>query len=73
MRFLEDGPDIPGDLLEARDQGSVVFFCGSGVSRAYANLPDFFGLAQDVLDELRAPDDSDAAVVFREKRNLEAG
>jgi hypothetical protein len=70
MRFLENGPDIPGDLLEARDQGSVVFFCGSGVSRAYAELPDFFGLAQDVLVELRVPDDSDAAVVFREAREL---
>jgi hypothetical protein len=70
MRFIENGPDIPGELLEARDQGSVVFFCGSGVSRAHAKLPDFIGLAQDVLADLRVPADSDAAVVFREIRDL---
>ena len=70
MRFLENGPDIPGDLLEARDQGSIAFFCGSGVSRAYAKLPDFFGLAQSVLDELRVPAEADASVVFREAKDL---
>lgn len=26
MRFLEDGPSIPDELLIARDQGNVVFF-----------------------------------------------
>src|SRR5688572_29693341 len=46
MRFAADGPDIPDDLLIARDEGRVVFFCGAGVSRARARLPSFFELAQ---------------------------
>jgi len=56
MRFLKDGPDIPDDLLIARDEGRVVFFCGAGVSRARAGLTDFFGLARRVTDELGVPD-----------------
>lgn len=55
MRFLKDGPSIPNELLVARDEGRVVFFCGAGVSRARAGLLDFFGLAQKVTDELGVP------------------
>ena len=58
MRFLADGPSVPDELLVARDEGRVLFFCGSGVSRAQAKLPDFLGLAERVLDELRALPDS---------------
>ena len=58
MRFFADGPPLPDDLLTARDEGRTLFFCGAGVSRANANLPDFFGLARAVLTTLRAlPDD----------------
>src|SRR5215472_7034479 len=32
MRFLATGPNFPDDLLEARDAGNVVFFCGAGLS-----------------------------------------
>ncbi len=53
MRFFEDGPDIPDSLIAAREQGEVVFFCGAGVS-APAGLPDFNGLADDLLDQLTA-------------------
>ena len=42
MRFLADGPDIPGDLLYARDSGEVLVFCGAGVSRAEAGGPSFW-------------------------------
>jgi hypothetical protein len=52
MRFLADGPTLPDDLLTARDQGQVIFFCGAGVSRAKANLPDFYGLADLVVEDL---------------------
>ncbi|MUK69692.1 SIR2 family NAD-dependent protein deacylase [Aliivibrio fischeri] len=52
MRFLENGPSIPDELLLARDQGRVVFFCGAGVSRAKAGFADFFGLASFVTSEL---------------------
>lgn len=60
MRFLENGPSIPNDLLTARDEGRVVFFCGAGVSRAKAGLPDFIGLTTTVLDQLGAAAGSEA-------------
>ena len=60
MRFFENGPSIPDELLTARDQGRVVLFCGAGVSRAKAELPDFFGLAREVISKLGIPDGSPA-------------
>ena len=48
MHFLADGPSIPVELLEQRDRGNVVFFCGAGVSRP-AGLPSFSGLAKRVM------------------------
>ena len=60
MRFLPNGPALPDDLLTARDQGQVIFFCGAGVSRAKANLPDFYGLADLVVEGLHVAPDSPA-------------
>lgn len=54
MRFFADGPSIPERLLEDRDNGNVVFFCGAGVSRP-AGLPGFVDLAEQVVEELGAP------------------
>ena len=54
MRFFADGPNIPEALLEDRDNGNVVFFCGAGVSRP-AGLPGFIDLAEQVVRELGAP------------------
>ncbi|MBA3676609.1 MAG: SIR2 family protein [Sphingosinicella sp.] len=53
MRFIENGPDIPDTLIEERDLGEVVFFCGAGISGP-VGLPDFGGLADDLLDRLAA-------------------
>lgn len=58
MRFIEEGPQIPDELLVARDEGRVVFFCGSGVSRAKANLDDFLGLTKKVVSALGVPGDN---------------
>ncbi|WP_017958498.1 SIR2 family protein [Rhizobium leguminosarum] len=52
MRFHEHGPDIPDELLVARDEGNVLFFCGAGVSLANAKLADFLTLAKNVIDDL---------------------
>jgi hypothetical protein len=54
MRFFADGPNIPDALLEDRDNGNVVFFCGAGISRP-AGLPGFADLAEQVVQELGAP------------------
>lgn len=72
MRFIENGPPIPDELLLARDQGRVVFFCGAGVSREKAKLPDFFGLAEDAIDKLGAPSGSSARRILDEAREIEA-
>ena len=71
MRFTQNGPDIPDDLLLALDEGRVVFFCGAGVSRAKAQLPDFFGLADDVLNSLGVEKDSPAAKILAKAKEME--
>jgi len=70
MRFIENGPSIPDDLLLARDEGRVVFFCGAGVSRARAGLSDFFGLAEDVIQNLGVSEDSQANKILNEAREI---
>ena len=65
MRFIEDGPTIPDELLVARDEGRVVFFCGAGVSRARAGLSDFFGLAEQVMHALGVSGDHVTRKVLR--------
>jgi hypothetical protein len=70
MRFLPEGPSIPDKLLTARDEGRVVFFCGAGVSRARARLPDFFGLAKDVIETLGVAPDSPAKKIIEEAREI---
>ena len=54
MRFHADGPSIPSELLDARDRGNVVFFCGAGVSRP-AGLPSFSELAKRAMKMLGTP------------------
>lgn len=65
MRFFEDGPNIPDELLKAQDEHRVIFFCGAGVSCAYAGLPNFAALASAVLDGLGATEDSEERQLFR--------
>jgi NAD-dependent SIR2 family protein deacetylase len=43
MQFFADGPDVPDALLQAHEDGKVVFFCGAGISYP-AGLPGFEGL-----------------------------
>ena len=54
MKFFADGPNIPDELLEARDRGNVVFLCGAGVSMP-AGMPSFRRLTELVVDALGAP------------------
>jgi NAD-dependent SIR2 family protein deacetylase len=70
MRFLKGGPAIPDDLLLARDEGRVVFFCGAGVSRARVGLPDFFGLATKVAERLGVPGRSPVRGILEEAQQL---
>jgi hypothetical protein len=47
MQFIIHGPDIPDALLQAHEEGRVVFFCGAGISYP-AGLPGFKGLVEQI-------------------------
>lgn len=51
MQFIRQGPDIPERLLQAHEEGTVVFFCGAGISYP-AKLPDFRGLVDRIYEAL---------------------
>ena len=51
MQFVKNGPDIPERLLQAHEDGQVVFFCGAGISYP-AGLPGFAGLVKSVYANL---------------------
>ena len=71
MRFVEDGVDIPDELLWAQDDGRVVFFCGAGVSMARAELPSFTELTRQVLANLDVPSDDPARRLFEASEAIE--
>ncbi|UCB33489.1 SIR2-like domain protein (plasmid) [Duffyella gerundensis] len=52
MQFITNGPDIPESLLQAHEEGRVVFFCGAGISYP-ARLPGFKGLVQEIYQRIR--------------------
>jgi hypothetical protein len=47
VQFVANGPDIPDELLQAHEEGRVVFFCGAGISYP-AGLPGFHGLVENI-------------------------
>ncbi|MCW8127556.1 anti-phage defense-associated sirtuin Dsr1 [Microbulbifer halophilus] len=51
MQFVRGGPDIPERLLEAHEEGRVVFFCGAGISYP-ARLPGFYDLVTKLYASL---------------------
>ena len=56
MQFIENGPDIPEHLLQAHEDGKVIFFCGAGISYP-AGLPDFKGLVIKLYGNTRRTED----------------
>ncbi|WP_419585625.1 hypothetical protein [Thiolapillus sp.] len=49
MQFIANGPEIPNALLQAHEEGRVVFFCGAGISYP-ADLPGFKELVEQIYD-----------------------
>ena len=54
MQFCKGGPDVPDRLIQAHEDGRVVFFCGAGISYP-AGLPGFKGLIEKLCETL-SPD-----------------
>lgn len=71
MRFIADGVDIPDELLWAHDEGRVVFFCGAGVSKAKAGLPNFSVLTEQAMEKLGVPADNDARRLYAAAKKAE--
>jgi hypothetical protein len=66
MKFHSNGPDVPDELLVARDAGDVILFCGAGVSQQNAKLPNFSVLADRVIKSLGAAQDSRARALLKQ-------
>ncbi len=65
MQFITHDPDIPDALLQAHEDGRVVFFCGAGVSHP-AGLPGFKGLVDEIYRRNgTAPSDIERAALDR--------
>ena len=63
MQFIKNGPDIPERLLQAHEEGRVVFFCGAGISFP-AKLPSFAGLVKRLYQTLgEEPDSTQKAAI----------
>ncbi len=59
MRFVENGPDVPEEVLQAQRKGELLFVVGSGVSKRLG-LPLFSELAADVYRALGQPPPGEA-------------
>jgi hypothetical protein len=68
MRFSEQGPDIPEELIEGSLKGDIVFICGAGVSKHKANLPLFDELVRSIYDRLDEARTEGEEVAFRNSR-----
>jgi hypothetical protein len=65
VQFVTHGPDIPDALLQAHEDGRVVFFCGAGISYP-AGLPGFKGLVDEIFRRNdTAPNDVERAALDR--------
>ena len=51
MKFLENGADIPDELIRAVNEGTATFLCGAGVSMR-VDLPDFKTLTERIYTRL---------------------
>ena len=67
MQFVKGGPDVPERLLQAHEDGQVVFFCGAGISYP-AGLPSFKGLVKELYSSLGIAPDAVQAAAIKAKR-----
>ena len=69
--LVPEGPRIPVHLMNEVDEGSVVFFCGAGVSVGDgSNLPNFEELVEHVYEANRIEADRNLSTTLRHRRFL---
>ena len=51
MIFVDDGPDIPDEILDAQQRGDLLILAGAGVS-VNAGLPNFGDLVREIYSRL---------------------
>ena len=66
MQFVRNGPDVPERLLQAHEDGRVVFFCGAGISYP-AGLPGFSDLVKKLYDKFGGTPDAEQKREIRAK------
>ena len=67
MQFVRGGPDIPERLLQAHEDGRVVFFCGAGISYP-ARLPGFASLVDELYSHFAISPDLAQATAIKAKQ-----
>jgi len=67
VRFINNGPEVPDRLVQAHEDGNVVFFCGAGISYP-AGLPGFDGLTRSLFEALGEGPNSAEKAALEEKR-----
>src|SRR5260370_40108162 len=70
IRFVNDGPAIPVELLHRLEDGGLTIFAGAGISRRF-NLPDFRGLVTEVCTRLGRQMQADEQDLF-ERESFDA-
>jgi hypothetical protein len=64
LQFVPKGPDVPDSLVQAHEDGRVVFFCGAGISYP-AGLPGFGSLVWKMYENLGVVPDGVQAEVLK--------
>jgi hypothetical protein len=67
MQYIANGPNIPNTLVDAHEEGRVVFFCGAGISRP-AGLPLFDKLVDKIYNNLGTQQNVTEAKAYENKQ-----
>jgi hypothetical protein len=67
VRFVEQGSDIPDELIRAVTEGNATFLCGAGVSFR-AKLPSFKSLTEQVYARLGESSDGEPRGAQRDRQ-----
>ncbi len=67
MQFVRNGPEIPERLLQAHEDGRVVFFSGAGISFP-AGLPSFLDLVKKLYESLAVTPDAEQKAAINAKQ-----